>query len=173
MGLLLINQTVLRFMGSLDLFAYQRPEAWSLREAEVFSQHPVFFWLSGLGLAGSWILSPIILRSLDQRRHAHRVDLAGYMGQRRQAHRSRLALWSFFVCVVSYCLGWLGIAHGFGVEGIRGWGSVIFYLVMACSIGILLLFWLRDLWRGDRSSLREFTLHIIALSLSPVTIWIL
>jgi len=179
LGLLLINQTVLRFMGSFDLFTHQRPELWSLKEAEVFSQYPWAFWLSGLGLAGSWILSPIILKSLYQRpqnTQSHQANQAGQVDsvdQIRRIYPSSLGLWSFFVCVVSYCVGWLGIAHGFGVDGIRGWGSAVFYLVMACSIGILLIFWLRDLWRGDRSSLREFTLHIIALSLSPVTIWIL
>ena len=52
----------------LEHFAeVDRPAAVLDRELEVFATHPLFFWARALGLAGIWILAPLLIRRGEAR----------------------------------------------------------------------------------------------------------
>ena len=71
-------------------------------------------------------------------------------------------------CVLLCIIGWLGLAHGYGADGLRGWGTSVFFLTMAISMACLFVCWCVDCLTEGGRRLREFTLHILALSYTPV-----
>ena len=151
----LLHQSVLRLLGGGDLFAAFRPTATLERELEVFATHPLFFWARALGLAGIWILAPLLIRRVFSPTPHH-------------ANRTLPVL--FGLSILCACAGWFGLAAGYGTEGVRGWGSAIYWGTVATSMLILFAFWGWGLTTGHARRVREFTLHLYALALTPLTV---
>jgi len=81
-----------------------------------------------------------------------------------------LAFDGIFIGAVScIALGWFGQAHGYGMNGVRGVGSSAFVLTLAVAILSLGVVWVHGVLCQDARVMREMVLHIYALSVVPVT----
>jgi uncharacterized membrane protein YozB (DUF420 family) len=144
---------ILVVRGDGDIFAATRAPVLALRDAEVYATHWVFFWLRSLGLAlvGVGALGWI----------GHLFD-----GQER-AQLGRAA--PFLVGNVLTITGWIGLAHGFGANGVGGVGGAVFHLSLAAAVLVILALWIQASRKQNLRQLKEMSLHLFALCMTPAT----
>ena len=146
-------QGVVRLHGGPDVLTeYRDPES-LVRELNVFATHAPFFWSQTLGLALFYGATPGVI-----------TDLFG-TARPRPARRYLMV-----GGVLATCIGWLGLAHGFGMDGPGGWGASVYWVVLASTSLLFLMLHLNSLRQCSDRQAREFVLHLCALMLVPVTV---
>ena len=149
----ILLQSVVRLSGGPDALAAYRDAAILTRELEVFATHAPFFWAQALGLALFFFATPDVI-----------TELFGKATPRPS--RRHLMVGG----VLAACMGWLGLAHGFGMDGPGGWGASVYWVVLASTSLLFLALHLHSLRQGALRQAREFVLHLCALMLVPVTV---
>ena len=157
-ALLTINQTVLRFLGSPDLFASSRPLAVKIAEQALFEANPTLAVLEALTIAGLLVFAPRVLKTL-------------FLSHAPKSHRIHLL--TFSALTLTSATLWLLKADALGRDGVAGWGSAVFWGALAFATFSLLTLWAVALRQGAVRQLRELTLHLYALSLSPLLLTIM
>jgi hypothetical protein len=154
----LTNQSWFRFIGGPDLFTSFRDPDFLLREHTVFIHHTWAFVSHALGLSLLILSGPLRIRQL-------------FLGA--QASYGRVTETLFTLGWMMACAGWVGLALGFGMDGISGWGSSVYWLALASAMMLLGGVRTHCLWTRQARQVREFTLHMYALGLTPLTFGLL
>lgn len=154
LAMAMLSEGWLRFLGSPDLFPGLRDGAFEARQHDVFTTHGWAFACQTIGLSALLFVGPTRVRQLF-------LALPSPTTRRTE---------------VVFNLGWVlataggaGLAFGFGMDGVAGWGSSVYWLACALALGILGTLRLYSAARGRLRQVREFALHILALALTPVT----
>ncbi len=153
-GIGILNQCIFRFHGSFDIFSMFRPDDWMAKEKIVYTENSFYFQIHAISLCVMWIAFPGIIRA-------------------KSPKSRRRFIWIQCLTAMITCCGLIGMAIGFGFEGMRGWGSAIFYGTLASGLIILSIFLYSGLGVKNPRQVFEFSLHLQALSMTPVSIWIL
>ena len=131
-----------------------RDPAMASRDHVVYATHYGFFWVGTVGLLGVYAATPSLLRRMFERPFdalsAESVP--------------------FVVSVIAAVVGWMGLAHGYGTDGIGGVGAAVLWSALAISTLTLLGLWAHSLLRSDPRQLREMTLHLFMLCMTPVSL---
>ena len=150
----LINQSWVRFGAGPDLFGSFRDTDFLFREHIVFMHHTWAFIAHALGVSLLLMSGPVRIRQLFL--------------QGRASH-ARIVEALFTLGWLLACAGWVGLALGFGMDGISGWGSSVYWLALATGMMVFGGVRTHSVWTCQARQVREFTLHMYALALTPLT----
>jgi hypothetical protein len=131
--------------------SFRDPALW-LRDLEVYNSHGLFFWLRIAGMMGVCVSAPLFVGGLFQ---DGEVTLKG--------------AGAFFLAVFLTVTGWLGLAQGYGLNGVGGLGGSVYHLTLAVAAGVFALLWAHARRNNNRRQLKEMTLHLFALCMTPAT----
>lgn len=158
LGFVVFHEYLLRFVGPFDLFPGLRNADFTLREGEVFSDYSWAFVCKSIGLATLLLCSPQRIRQL-------------FLTLPSPPTRATEVAFNLGWLVAS--AGWVGQALGFGMHGVSGWGSSVYWLACALAMVVLGTLRLHSARHGRLRKVRELTLHIFALALTPLTFLVL
>jgi hypothetical protein len=154
MGAFMLNQVVLKFLGSSDVFGSVVPGVLLAKEAQAFHSLPWASWAYGVGCCLGLTLAPLVIwRLLD---HRDRVPV-GFID----------AL--FWTGTLAAAVGHIGRSFALGSDWIRGWGGAFNEGVIGfCLLGLASVA-LVGLLRRDLRLAREYAIHCWMVLSIPVT----
>jgi hypothetical protein len=154
LGVFLLNQSALKFLGSSDVFASFVPPVLLAAEESAFRALPWASWAYGVGSCISLTLAPYVIWRLLVHRDRVPVGVLDAV---------------FWTGVLAVGVGHLGRAMSLGSSWIRGWGGAFNEgIVGVCILGFAVVA-LIGLLRRDLRLAREYAIHCWMLVNIPVT----